>query len=298
MESLRAIRRKIRVVKNIQQITQATKMVAAARLRRVQGRMLAGRPYAEKMRSLVGYLSSSIDALAHPLLAHREVQHIGLVVVTGDKGLCGSYNHNVIRAAQRFIEDAEKPVRLMTIGLRGTSFFAKRNYDILFSMPQIGVDATFDNVVEIAERIVANFVDAVVDEVHILYSRFVSTMVQRPEIIQLLPIVPPQPTDVTPKDPSAQRLLRRVEYIFEPAAPQLLALLLPRYVNTTVYHLLLESLAAEFAARMTAMTAATDNAAEMIEHLTLQYNRARQASITKEILEVIAGAEALQSVEQ
>jgi len=291
VQSLRDIRRKIRVVKNIQQITQAMKMVAAAKLRKVQNRVTAGRPYFEKMRDLVEALAPRAREVHHPLLDVREEVHtIGLVVITAEKGLCGSYNANLIRAAVRFLDDQEEgvPAKLLTVGRKGRDFFSKRDYDIHQHFTQIGVDSPYSEVKAIANAVTGFFLDGTVDRVYIAYTQFISAMRQRPLVVPFLPIEPPAgEEDATD--------IQGADYIYEPEAEELLGRLLPRYVDTLVYHYLLESVASEYGARMTSMSAATDNAGELIESLTLEYNRSRQASITKEILEIAGGAEALKT---
>lgn len=291
MASLRDIRVKIRAVKNIQQITRAMKMIAAQRLKRVQARVTAAKPYSEKMQRLVGYLAPHARSINHPLLEVREpVRTIGVVVISGEKGLCGSFNNNVIRAganAAKGFQEAH-PVKLITIGRKGTDYFRKRKFDIHASFPQIGVDAPYNQVKEISDAITGFYLGGIVDEVHIAYTEFITTLQQRAKVFKFLPIEAVEEA----KEEEGQANL---EYLFEPEAPLLLGSLLPRYVETQIYHLLLESVASEFGARMTAMTSATENAGELIDTLTLHYNKARQAAITKELLEVTSGSEALRT---
>jgi F-type H+-transporting ATPase subunit gamma len=288
VQSLRAIRRKIRAVRNLQKIMTAMKMVAAARLRRVQDRVTAGKPYTEKMRWLVETLTPHLPAIEHPLLQVRPVQKRGLVVITGDKGLCGAYNNNIIRAAQVFMsQDGAAPFVLYCIGRKGYDFFARRGYPVVRYRPQLSVTAPFAQFKAVAEDIVQWFTSGEVDEVHIAYGEFVNALVQRPKIVSLLPIK----TDGAGDTGQGTREAR--EYIFEPKAPELLALLLPRYVEHQVYHILLESLASENAARMNAMSQAADNAEELIKQLTLQANKVRQWNITKELLEITTAVEAM-----
>ncbi|MER3502090.1 MAG: ATP synthase F1 subunit gamma, partial [Candidatus Fervidibacterota bacterium] len=280
MRSLRAIRRKIRAVKNLQKIMTAMKMVAAARLRRVQDRVMAGKPYTEKMRWLVETLAPHLPAIEHPLLQVRSVQRRGLVVITGDKGLCGAYNNNIIRAAQAFMsQDGAAPFLLYCIGRKGYDFFSRRGFPVARFRPQLPVTAPFSEFKAVAEDIVRWFVSGEVDEVHVAYGEFVNALVQRPKIVSLLPIRPET------REKEAPSGTQEREYIFEPQAPALLSLLLPRYVEHQVYHILLESLASENAARMNAMSQAADNAEELIRQLTLQANKIRQWNITKELLE-------------
>ncbi|NCO35903.1 MAG: ATP synthase F1 subunit gamma [Armatimonadetes bacterium] len=297
MASLRDIRRKIRAVKNIQQITQAMKMIAAQRLKRAQGRVNAAKPYSEKMQQLVGYLAPHARDINHPLLELRDpVDAVGVVVVSGEKGLCGSYNNNVIRAGVNAIANIRErrasagdqmPVHVISVGRKATDFLRKRDYNLHASFTQIGVDTAFAEVQAIADAITGIYLDGTVDEVHIAYTEFVTAIQQRAKVIKFLPIESPSAGDGEPA--------RQLEYIFEPDAPGLMAHLLPRYVETQIYHLLLESVASEYGARMTAMSNATENAGEMIDNLTLTYNKARQATITRELLEVVGGAEALKT---
>lgn len=289
MASLRDIRTKIRAVRNIKQITQAMKMVAAARLRRVQARVNAGKPYSRKMREFVGTLARAAGQIQHPLLEQREAGKIGFVLITSDKGLCGSYNGNIIRKGVNFVKEHQhRGVKMITIGKKGSDFFRRRNYDIHAAFAQITVSASYADVMPIADAITSLFLDGTVNEVYIGYTEFLTTIQQRPSIVKFLPIEPPA-------DEHAEARKDEVEYLFEPAAEQLLATLLPRYVNSQVYQMLLESVASEFGARMTAMSNATENAGELIKSLDLTYNKARQATITKELLEVVSGAEALRA---
>lgn len=288
MRSLRAIRRKIRAVKNLQKIMTAMKMVAAARLRRVQDRVMAGKPYTEKMRWLVETLAPHLPAIEHPLLQVRSVQRRGLVVITGDKGLCGAYNNNIIRAAQAFMsQDGAAPFLLSCIGRKGYDFFSRRGFPVARFRPQLPVTAPFSEFKAVAEDIVRWFVSGEVDEVHVAYGEFVNALVQRPKIVSLLPIRPET------REKEAPSGTQERGYIFEPQAPALLSLLLPRYVEHQVYHILLESLASENAARMNAMSQAADNAEELIRQLTLQANKIRQWNITKELLEITTAVEAM-----
>lgn len=291
MASLRDIRVKIRAVKNIQQITQAMKMIAAQRLKRVQTRVTSAKPYSEKMQQLVGYLAPQAKELNHPLLEAREpVKAVAVVVIAGEKGLCGSFNNNVIRCGANLIKDLQQdhPVKVITVGRKATDFFRKRRYDVHASFSQIGVDAPYAQVKEIADTITGAFLGGVADQVHIAYTEFVTTIQQRAKSFKFLPIQPPGTEGEEPKGAN-------IEYIFEPAAAQLFGTLLPRYVESQIYHLLLESVASEYGARMTAMSNATENAGDLIDTLTLNYNKARQATITRELLEVVSGAEALRT---
>jgi len=290
MATLRQIRQRIRVARNIQQITRAMKMIAAARLKRAQDRVLAARPYAEKMQILIGTLALASGSIEHPLLQSREqVRRVGVLLITADRGLCGSYNTNVIRRCLDFVQqyDSEQ-VRLLTVGKRGMQFMQRRGYPAVqhFSIPLSG--PTVAHAQEIAGIAQQMFLSEEVDEFYLVFSRFRSALVQIPTVQRLLPV-----EQVAPEDGRLEHL----DFLFEPSAEELLRRLLPRYVFNLVYQALLEATASEHGARMTAMSAATDNAGKMISTLTLNLNRARQTAITKEILEVVSGAEALKESE-
>jgi F-type H+-transporting ATPase subunit gamma len=303
MASLRDIKRKIKVVKNISQITQAMKMVAAAKLRRVQERVEQGKPYAQTMNQLVGTLAPNVREFEHPLLESRETHAVGIVVVAADKGLCGSYNSNILRRGHRFVDEKlaelgigrhDERLRLITIGRKATDYFRKRDYPVTASYASVGVDTPYVEVRAIADAITGLFLNGQVDEVHIAYTEFVNTIVQKPMTVKFLPIEPPaseadEGVDAAIDDEAGGTQ----DFIFEPGAPELLGVLLPRFVETQVYQLLLEATASEFGARMTAMTNATKNANEQIDALTLIANRTRQAAVTNELLDIVGGAEAL-----
>ena len=317
MASLRDVKRKIRVVKNIAQITQAMKMVAAAKLRRVQERVEKGKPYATTMAELVGTLAPNVRDVADPLLAQREVGAVGIVVIAADKGLCGSYNSNILRLSHQFVDKKiaelrgnentgeRASVRLITVGKKATDYFTKREYNVVSNFPSLGVDSPYDQVRAAANAITAMFLSGQVDEVYVSYTEFINTITQRPQVIKFLPIEPPGTNaeagnaeiDRTQSGQTVAHVESETggtrEFLFEPSAPQLLGVLLPRFVETRVYQVLLEAVASEFGARMTAMTNATKNAGDQIEQLTLIANRTRQAGITKELLEIVSGAEAL-----
>lgn len=286
MATLRQIRQRIRIARNIQQITRAMKMIAAARLKRAQDRVLSARPYAEKMQTLIGTLAMASGAIQHPLLQQREqVRRIGVLLLTADRGLCGSYNTNIIRRALEFVEQYEpERVRLLTVGKKGMQFMARRGYpsENHFSIPLSG--PTTAHAREIAAVAQEMFLAEEVDEFYLVFSRFRSALVQIPTVQRLLPVE---------RGEVEQGTMEHLDFIFEPSSEELLKRLLPRYVFNMVYQALLEATASEHGSRMTAMSSATDNAGKMISILTLNLNRARQAAITKEILEVVSGAEAL-----
>jgi F-type H+-transporting ATPase subunit gamma len=286
MATLKEIRGRIRAAKNIQQITKAMKLVAAARLKKATDRVLEARPYSEKMRDLMSSLAAAGELPTHPLMEKREVKKAALILVTSDRGLAGGYNTNLIRRAQEFLKEATTPFTLFTVGKKGNLFFSKRGYDVSrnFTVPSAG--ARLEDAVDVAKQARALYESGEVDAIYVCYSKFYSAIRQVPQIVQLLPIEAPE---------SAQSTGTKADYAFEPDPAGLLDTLLPRYFLTLVQQAMFEATASEFGARMTAMTSATDNATKMIQNLTLRANRERQASITKEILEVVGGAEALKS---
>ncbi|MEP6755016.1 MAG: ATP synthase F1 subunit gamma [Chthonomonadales bacterium] len=287
MATTRQIRSRIRVAKNIQQITKAMKMVAAARLKRAQDRVQAARPYSSKMRevmtSLAGAASSEIE---HPLLESREVLNIGVLVITADRGLAGSYNSGIMRLAVEFMKDHEKSrVKMYIVGKKGNAFFSRRGYNIVENLTINSNAVAFSEAVEITRVVREAFISGDIDELYVLSTKFGSAITQTPQVMKLLPIETPKAAEGESAEAS--------NYIFEPEPEVLLGELLPRYVVNQVYQALLESIASEHGSRMTSMSSATDNAGKMISSLTLSLNRARQAGITKEISEIVGGAEAL-----
>ncbi len=285
--SERAIRRKIRAVEKIQQITKAMRAVAAARLRRVREKVAAGRPYYERMRVVLARVAMQAEQVQHPLLQVRPVATTCLVVIGGDRGLCGSYNVNLGRAAHQLVErlDEQQVGRVVvTVGRKARGFLRYRGVECDRHFPQLTPDSTVAEASIIARYARDMYESGRVDEVRIVYTRFVSPMEHRPAEVALLPLQAPDVEDAAAPG---------IEYIFEPPPERLLGRLLPRYFDTQLYHLLLEAMTSEQGARMVAMTAATDNAAELIEQLTLQRNKARQQTITSELLDIVGGAEAL-----
>jgi len=285
MPSLIDLRRRIRAVKNTQQITKAMKMIAASRLRRSQDRVLNARPFAIQAKRVLVDLAARVDSSAHPLLAVREEKTVLAIVITSDKGLCGSFNTNIIKAAGAFLlgrPDQKQIVGL--IGRKGRDFFLRRGYEPAIERINIFQNLTFDMAREIADFTSELFTDQKIDAVYLVYNEFKSVMQQRIVTERLLPIAHEEFAD---KNPAAQ-----VDYIYEPDAAALFATMLPGYVRVQVWRALLESAAAENAARMTAMDAATENATDMIDALTLYMNKVRQAAITREIIEVVSGAQA------
>jgi F-type H+-transporting ATPase subunit gamma len=285
MANLIDIRRRIRSVKNTQQITKAMKMISAARLRRAQDRILAARPYALELRKVIGNLAARAgERLKHPLLEKRPENKVLLVVITGDKGLAGAFNANVLRRAAEAVGRLPG-VELLLLGRKGADFYKRRSYPIRKSYTTLFSNVTVDQATEIATDLIQAYTEKQYDAVYVIYNQFKSLMAQELTVETLLPI----------QTPPAEELEEGVrEYIFEPSAEAILEELLPHHIGIQVYRILLDSQAAEHAARMAAMDSATRNASEMIDRLTLRYNRARQAAITTELIEVVSGANALE----
>jgi F-type H+-transporting ATPase subunit gamma len=287
MPSLIDLRRRIRAVKSTQQITKAMKMIAASRLRRAQERVVSARPFAQRMRAVLNGLVTRVDQDAHPLLrtSFNENAPTLLIVVTADRGLCGSFNSNVIKAAGQFIgQHRQGPgVCLGLVGRKGRDFFRRRGFDVRYEAAGIFQRLAFAHAAELADAAIEEFTSGRVSRVHLVYNEFKSVMSQRIVVEQLLPIPRLENSDATSPE---------VEYLYEPSAEQIFKDLLPRHVQVQVYRALLESNAAFFAAQMTAMDAATRNSAEMLDSLTLYMNKVRQAAITREIIEVVSGAAA------
>ena len=284
MPNVLDIRRRIRSVRSTQQITKAMKMVATAKLRKAQERAVDARPYAHLILDVLTSLVARTEIRSHPLLQERTEERIRLVVVTADKGLCGAFNTNIIKTALHFLEDRrDKAITLCCVGRKGRDFFRKRPVQMTAEFVNLFNKFNYRNGQEIAGALMQAFTSGEVDAIYILFNEFKSMLQQRIVVERLLPI---------------QRLappgeLTRVDYIYEQPPEEIFKNLLPKYVEVQVYRALRESAAAEHAARMTAMEAATDNASELIDSLTLTMNRARQAGITREIIEIVSGAAAL-----
>ena len=282
MPNLKDLRKRIGSVRSTQQITKAMKMVAAARLRRAQEAAERARPYAAKLTEMFSAVVAGLSEEAHPLLAHREERRLDLVVLSSDRGLCGGYNANLLRQAEGFrTEHASQELQLALVGRKSLDHFKHRGVTPLFQRTGVQNAPVTEVAGEIAEHVTTRFADGETDAVYLLYSRFQSAIAQVPTVVRLLPV------EAAAADESS------VEYLFEPPRPELLAALLPRYIQTCLMQALLESVASELGARMTAMDNATRNASEMIDRLTLSMNRARQAAITTELMEIVSGAEAL-----
>ncbi len=287
MPSLRDIKRKITSVKKTQQITKAMKMVAAAKLRRAQDRVIAARPYSRKMLAVIANLASRVERAQHPLLAKREPKKVKLVVLTSDRGLCGAYNTNILRKAVEAVRQFKaegKEVRVNVIGRKGRDFFRKRSaYTVGKVWSDLGT-VDYDKAADVGKNIVERFTAGETDEVYLLYNEFKSVIQQKVTLEKLLPVEPP-----AEQDP----FMAAVDYLYEPSPEAILDSILPKHIEVQAYRAMLESQASEMGARMTAMDSATRNARDMIDRLTLKYNKQRQAAITKEISEIVGGAEAL-----
>jgi F-type H+-transporting ATPase subunit gamma len=287
MPSLIDLRRRIRAVKNTQQITKAMKMVAASKLRRAQERIFNARPYALQMRRVLSSLAVRVDPAAHPLLAIRATgldSKTLVIVVTADKGLCGSFNTNIIKAAGGFIATSQQVCTLGLVGRKGRDFFGRRGFEVLYEQIGIFQKLRYQDAQAIAQTAIEAFASGKVDRVMLVYNEFKSVMSQRVVVDELLPIT---------RAEVGRSSAPEVDYLYEPSPQEIFDQLLPRYMEVQVYRALLESNAAEHAARMTAMDTATKNSADMIGSLTLYMNKVRQAAITREIIEVVSGAQAL-----
>lgn len=282
MASARDIRRRIKSVKNIQQITKAMKMVAAARLRRAQERAIASRPYTDKIKEVLASVAPNAKEAGHPLLAVREVEHIGHLVLSADKGLAGAYSSNLVKEVLPHIR-GKNNVHLVTVGRKARDYFKRRGYPIDQEYFGFSEKPSYQDAVDLARHLAEKFAAGDYDEIYLTYTHFYSPINQKPTTLKLLPVGSLPEGENVPDS----------EYIFEPSAGEVLGLLLPRYLETVIYGALLQSAASELGARMTAMGSATDNAQELISKLTLNYNKVRQATITREISEIVGGAEAL-----
>ena len=290
MANLKDIKRRIGSVKNTQQITKAMKLVAAAKLRRAQEAVTAARPFAEKLTEVMEGLARRANTEGHPLLQRREVHNVLVVLVSGDKGLCGPFNSNVIKASQKIVADNEgHNVSMMVVGKKGIDFFGKRPYPIVEKFLDYGKNLNSEYAKGISDLIVSSFIEEKVDKVYLIYNKFKNVVVQIPQTVSLLPIA----LDGVATSGEEIKEADMVDYEYEPSAEDVLGGVLTLYTENMMFQALLESAASENGARMTAMDAATKNAKEMIEDLTLQYNTARQAAITTELIEVVTGADAL-----
>lgn len=284
MIPIRVIRRRIRSIKSTAKITKAMEMIAASKMRQAQLRVLAARPYAEKMRDVLSDLASQPqeDEELHPLLSRREVKHIAVIHIAADRGLCGGLNANINRRTASFILEQTVPVYLVTVGRKGRDFMSRYGRDIRAEFTQVGDQPFLIDTTPISRVVIDDYTNRLVDQVYLAYTRFITTATQQPVLWKLLPI-----------ETATIERKQIVEYIYEPSTSVVLESLLPRYVEMQIYHAILESIASEQSARMVTMRNATDNANEMIEDLTLIYNKARQELITTELLDIAGGAATL-----
>jgi F-type H+-transporting ATPase subunit gamma len=292
MASTREIRRRIRSVKNIAQITRAQQMVASSKMRRAQERVLSARPYSEQLQTLLARLASQVEGEGDlPLMQSRPVKRAGIVLMTPDRGLAGALSGNVNRRAgvlagelRREANDPELPISFIAVGRKGRDFLVRTRQNLIAEFTRLGDQPSQADVRAIAKAVTDAYIAGEVDRVQLVYPKYVSTVTQTPTVLQLLPVQPPAVQEVAGGSP---------QYIFEPDAETIFAELLPRYVETLIYQPLLETVASFYSAQMVAMRNATDNANDLLDDLTLTYNKARQGAITTQILEIVAGSGAL-----
>jgi F-type H+-transporting ATPase subunit gamma len=290
MATLREIKTRIKAVHNTQKITKAMKMVSASKLRKVQNRMLDLRPYADKMRDVLMSLAKGADRESHPLLAFRQRKTVEVVVITSDRGLCGAFNTNILKAAQNYIDSCKKEgfeVSISTVGKKARDYFKRRGVTVRNARTGISGNVSFTNAQEISNDIKENYINETIDEVTVVYNAFKSMATQTVTVAKLLPLAPIEDG----KEGSAPE--SAADFIYEPSMEAIFDRLIPRNVDIQIYRALLESSAAEEAARMSAMENATKSCNEMVGKLTLQFNKARQASITGELMDIVGGVEAL-----
>jgi len=288
MANLRAIRKRVGSVKSTQQITKAMKMVSAAKLKRAQDAIIAARPYARKMREVVQALAARVGEEAHPLLAARETKKLAILVVTTDRGLCGGFNSNLLRATNRFLvanREKYEEIAVFAVGRKARDFLSRRGVSLRKEYLNILGSLSYAHSARLSEDLVEGFLAGDFDEVQVAFNEFRSAISQAVRFEKLFPI--------SVERGGAEGAAAGIDFLYEPSQKEILATLLPKYVETQLFRVLLESVAGEHGARMTAMDSATNNAVDMIARLTLQMNRARQATITKELMEIIGGAEAL-----
>ncbi len=286
MAAAKEIRTKIGSVKNTQKITKAMEMVAASKMRKAQERMRAARPYADKMRNVVANVAHANTEYVHPYLIERDVKRIGVILVTTDRGLCGGLNGNLFRNALRHFkawEDEGKELDLCVIGNKGFSFFNRIGGNIVGSANHLGDAPTFEDLIGTVRLMLDSYIEEGIDYIYLIYNRFVNSMTQTPEVEQLVPLVPGDSDDMS----------HHWDYIYESGTEDVMEQLLNRYIESLVYHGVVENIACEQAARMVAMKAASDNAGKLIDELQLVYNKARQAAITQELSEIVGGAAAV-----
>ena len=289
MPSLQALRRKIGAIKNTQKITKAMKMVAAAKLKRAQDRILTARPYGHKMREVMANLGRRVNRASHPLLQKRPIKTVEVLVVTSDRGLCGAFNANIVRKAVEYIRQSEAAglkVSVSLVGRKGRDYFRRRPWPIRQEWTGVFDRLTYEHGIDIGQDLIDHFVKGTFDELYVIYNEFKSAIQQRVIVEKLFPIGAPEESGDAEKHEVGS-------YLYEPDEDELLAALLPKHFQIQAFRILLESSAAEHGARMAAMDGATRNAGELIKKLTLYYNKTRQAAITKELMDIVGGAEAL-----
>ena len=286
MATTREIRRRIRSVQSTAKITKAMELVAASKMRRAQERALAGRPYAERLNWVLADLAETLPQMdpdtLHPLLRRREVRSVGMVLVTPNRGLCGGLPGNMNRRASALTLEVGVPIKLVAAGRKGRDFFRRTDVSIRADFDELGDYPEYEDILPIARVVIDDYLSGEVVQVFLVYPFFVNTVTQEPKVSQLLPVEPPQ-----------EEATGAVDYIYEPGRESLLAELLPRYIEVQIYEAILEGIASEQSARMVAMRNATDAANEMVDDLTLSYNKARQEQITRELLDIVGGAEGL-----
>jgi len=283
MANIRLIQRRIRSIKNTAKITKAMEMIATSKMKRAQDRVISGRPYAEKMRQVLADLAATQpEGTVHPLMQRRDVNRIAIIHVTADRGLCGGLNANVNRNTGSFILEQTAPSVLITVGRKGRDFMTRNGRELRAEFTAIPDRPTLFDTLPISHIVIDDYTQGYVDMVYLAFNRFVTTMTQQPVMQQLLPI-----------ETIEAKQTREIDYIYEPNSQIVMAELLPRYIEMQVYHSILEAIASEQSARMVAMRSATENANELIDDLTLMYNKARQEMITKELLDIVGGVEAL-----
>ena len=284
MATIREIRRRIKSVQNTAKVTKAMEMVAASKMRRAQERTMAARPYAEKMQQVLADLAAQHRSgeEVHPLLQKREVNRIALIHITPDRGLCGGLVANINRSVASFILEQNVPITTVVVGRKGRDFMNRSGQEVRAEFTQLGDRPSIVDIQPITHIVIDDYTNGLIDEVYVSYTRFVNTMNQQPVLWRLLPV---EPTAIEPG--------QNVEYIYEPSPAEVLAELLPRFVEKELYHVILEAIASEQSARMVAMRSATDNAKEIVEELTLTYNKVRQEMVTKELLDIVGGVAAL-----
>ena len=286
MPSLKDIRKRIGSVKNTQQITKAMKMVAAARLRKAQESIETMRPYAYRLRDVISQLAARADFSDHVLLGQRDPKRVKLLIMTSDRGLCGGFNASINRTSERYVKQNERghdEIVMDVVGRKGHAYFKRREVDVQNFFADILLDVSLASASNVAEKVMVDFIEGRLDAVYVVYNEFKSAMTQEVVVEQLLPVTP-VPVEEGSYMP---------EFIYEPSKRHVMNAVLPRHVTVQIYRMLLESVASEMGARMSAMDNATKNAGELIDKLTLQYNRTRQANITAELMEIIGGAEAI-----